>query len=372
MIGQPTYVKFDILEEMMKNKKHETLTRVKNGKYKTKFLPVLGLLLFAPFTAEYMIGYLDVTGSFDLMFLYLIFFGPLYGGAALIIREVTRRAGLGWPTMIILAFAFSLFQAGLVDHGLFNPSFQDIDYWQDLRDPTYIPLFGISAYQAVEFISGHVIWSIAVPIVFIEIFFSKQKKEPWLSNFNFVIIFILYLLASAFIFQDQVTMDQFLPSLTQFIFTGIIVIVLIFAAFVVGRRHRHSSRKVAPNPWLVGAITLLILSMHTIIELLGALFGFPADFMMAWPGVILRFILLLLLGYLVLHWSKRKFWGAMHHLALAGGAILTRTWVAFLIEPLGDVSFNDKLIGNTIFLAGAFVLIFLCAYLIRKKDFQRT
>lgn len=52
----------------MKNKNSETLTQVKsefeNGKYKTQFLPVLGLLFFAPFTAEYIIGYLDVTGNF--------------------------------------------------------------------------------------------------------------------------------------------------------------------------------------------------------------------------------------------------------------------------------------------------------------------
>lgn len=355
----------------MKNKNSETLTRAKNesrcSKYKTHFLPVVGLLLIAPFTAEYIIGYLDVTGDFGLMLLYLIFFGPLYGGAALIIREVTRRAGLGWLTIIILSFAFGLFQAGMVDHGLFNPTFQGIDYWQDLRDPTYIPVLGFSAYQAVEFISGHVIWSITVPIVIMEILFSNRKREPWLSNISLPISIILYLLASAFIFQDQVTMDQFLPSITQFIFTGIIVIVLIIAAFIAGRRNRTRIDKPAPNPWFVATIALLLLSMHTIIELLAVLLGLPSDFMMEWPGVILRLILLSLLGYLILYWSKRKGWGAIHHLALAGGAILTRAWVAFLIEPLGDVSATENLLGNTIFLVGAIVLIFSCAYLIRKK-----
>src|SRR5690625_5943220 len=119
----------------MKNKNPEIHVQRKyksrNRKYKTQFLPVIGILIFTPFTAEYMIGYLDITGDFGLMLLYLIFFGPLYGGAALIIREVTRRAGLGWLTIIILSFAFGIFQAGMVDHGLFNPGFQDIDYWQD-------------------------------------------------------------------------------------------------------------------------------------------------------------------------------------------------------------------------------------------------
>lgn len=360
----------------MKSKNPAMYRRGKNKsrdkKYKTHFLPVIGLLVFAPFTAEYMIGYLDITGDFGLMLLYLIFFGPLYGGAALIIREVTRRASLGWLTIIILSFAFGIFQAGMIDHGLFNPAFQDIDYWQDLRDPTYIPVLGISAYQAVEFISGHVIWSITVPIIIMEILFSNRKREPWLSNVSLSIIFILYLLASAFIFQDQVTLDQFLPSITQFIFAGMMVIALIIAAFMIGKPNRTHIAKNVPNPWFVATITLVFLSMHTFIELLAVLFGFPSDLMMEWPGVILRLVLLSLLGYFILRWSKQKGWGAMHHLAIASGAILTRAWVAYLIEPLGDVSSTDKLIGNTIFLVGAIMLILWCAYLTRKKQINES
>ncbi|MCK0472745.1 hypothetical protein [Halalkalibacter sp. APA_J-10(15)] len=355
----------------MENRNSETLTQVKNESgfvtYKTHFLPVLGLLLFAPFTAEYIIGYLDVTGDFGLMFLYLIFFGPLYGGAALIIREFTRRAGLGLLTMTILAFAFGLFQAGMIDHGLFNPAFQNIDYWQELRDPTYISFLGISAYQAVDFISGHVIWSIMIPIVIMEIFFPNRKKYPWLSNVNLTIIIILYLLASLFIFQDQMTMDQFLPSVTQFFVTGIIVIALIITSFTVGKHNLTRIEKTAPHPFFVGTVTLFLLSMHTIIELLAVLLGASSDFMMEWPGVILRMMSLSLLGYLILVWSKQKGWNSMHHLALAGGAILTRTWIAFLIQPLGNVPSSDKLIGNTTFLLGAIVLILYGIYVIHKK-----
>lgn len=342
------------------------------GNYKTQFLPVIGLLLFAPFTAEYIIGYLDVTGDFGLMFLYLIFFGPLYGGAALIIREVTRRAGLGWLTMIFLASAFGLFQAGMVDHGLFNPAFQGIDYWQDLRDPTYIPFLGISAYQAIDFISGHIIWSITVPIVIIETFFPSRRKDPWLSNVSLIIIIILYLLASAFIFQDQVTMDKFLPSITQFIVTGIVIIALIIASFIVGKYKTTQIKKLAPNPFFVGAVTLSLLSMHTFIELLTVLLGASSDFMMEWPGVILRLMSLSLLSYLILVWSKQKGWNSLHRLAIAGGAILTRTWIAFLIQPLGNVSSSDKLIGNTLFLAGTIMLILFGIYVIRKKENQRV
>lgn len=356
----------------MENKNLETLISAdkhsRNKKYKTAFLPVIGVLLFAPFTAEYIIGYLDVTGDFGLMFLYLLFFGPLYGGAALIIREFTRRAGLGWLTIIILAFAFGLFQAGMIDHGLFNPSFQDIEYWQDLRDPTYLPFLGISAYQAVDFISGHVIWSIAVPIVTVETFFTTKKKDPWLSNVSLTIFVLLYLVASAFIFQDQVSRDQFLPSFTQFIVTGMIVIVLIVAAFKIGKYRMKPTNKVAPKPLFVGTTALFLLSLNTLIELIAALLGITSSFTTEWSGVILRSLSLSLLAFLVFIWSKQKGWNSLHLFALAGGAMLTRNWIAFLIQPLGDVSSTQKLFGNSIFLLGTILLILFGKYIIQKQS----
>ena len=40
---------------------------------------------------------------------------------ALLIREVARRRGLGWPGILLLAAAFGVVQAGLVDQSMFSP-----------------------------------------------------------------------------------------------------------------------------------------------------------------------------------------------------------------------------------------------------------
>ncbi|MDI6105080.1 hypothetical protein QLQ12_41500 [Actinoplanes sp. NEAU-A12] len=50
----------------------------------------------------------------------LLFLGPLYGSVAVLIREVARRRGGGWPVMVLLAAAFGLVQAGVVDQSLFD------------------------------------------------------------------------------------------------------------------------------------------------------------------------------------------------------------------------------------------------------------
>jgi hypothetical protein len=93
-----------------------------------RIAPALGLLVLAPVCAEYLAGYDDSTGNLSELLGGLFLFAPLYGGAALIIREVTGRTGRGWPAMLPLGLAFGVLQAGLIDHSMFNPSYRDIDY----------------------------------------------------------------------------------------------------------------------------------------------------------------------------------------------------------------------------------------------------
>ena len=130
--------------------------------------PVVALFFFAPISAEYLLGYDDLIGRpLELLFGLLIF-GPLYGAPAVLIREAARRTGRGWPTILLLSFAAGLVQAGLIDQSLFNPSYRDIPYWDDLLLPTYLPGLGFSAYMLLGFLGGHMIQSFAAPIAVIE------------------------------------------------------------------------------------------------------------------------------------------------------------------------------------------------------------
>ena len=142
--------------------------------------PVLGLFFLAPLTAEYLIGYLSMT--FAEMHMGLLLLAPTYGGAAIIIRESARRTGRGWPTIILLSLAFGIFMAGLIDHSLFDPSYQITELWHDMPNPTYIPALGISYLDALYFVLGHVIWSISAPIAIIETFVPRSRTVPWLAT----------------------------------------------------------------------------------------------------------------------------------------------------------------------------------------------
>ncbi|MFT3873259.1 MAG: hypothetical protein QM714_11540 [Nocardioides sp.] len=64
---------------------------------------IVTTMLLAPVTAELLQAYLgDLGGPVGLVFV-VPFFAPLYGGAALLIREVSVRTGRGWPGRLLMA-----------------------------------------------------------------------------------------------------------------------------------------------------------------------------------------------------------------------------------------------------------------------------
>lgn len=326
-----------------------------------RIAPALGLFFLAPVTAEYLIGYLPVTGDLVQMLVDLWLFAPLYGGAALIIREAARRTGRGWPAIILLSAAFGVFQAGLVDHSLFDPAYHGT------ADPIYLPALGISGTTALAFILGHVVWSISAPIAIVETFVPRRRTVPWLGRPGLAVTGILYVLASAIIFRGTAEESGSLPSMPQMLGTAVVVAALIALAFTMRRRSEPPVDLPVPGPWAVGTAAFVALSAPTLIELVLELLGASSAFMSGWPGVALNLVLVGALAFLVRRWSHREGWSAAHTLALAGGALLTRAWMAFLVVPFGDVALHDKLIGNTVLFVGVVVLLVAAALKIRAE-----
>jgi len=143
--------------------------------------PALGLFLLAPITAEYLAAYDDSTGNLGELIGGLFLFAPLYGGAALLIREMTRRTGRGWPTIFLLGLAFGVAQAGLIDHSLFNPAYRDVAGWDEMFQATYVPGVGISL-NPLTFATGHMIFSVAAPIALVEALVPGRARSPWLGR----------------------------------------------------------------------------------------------------------------------------------------------------------------------------------------------
>ncbi len=142
-------------------------------------------------------AYDDSTGDPVLLLGNLIIFVPLYGCAALLIREIAGRAALGWPGIVLLAAAFGLLQAGVVDQSLFNPDYREFDGWDAVFRATLIAPLGLSGFNLVNCVSGHVLNSLWFPIAVVEAPRPRSTTRPWLRRPGLVVVALAWLGASA-------------------------------------------------------------------------------------------------------------------------------------------------------------------------------
>lgn len=308
-------------------------------------LPAIGLFLLAPLVGEFLLGNLSIT-SLGL----LLILAPLYGGGALLIREVARRRQLGWPSIILLGYAYALIEEAFTTQSLFNPNYVGLR----LLDYGYISSLGISAWWTVFVLSIHAIWSTSVPIALVESFTPATRHTPWLGKIGVVIVALLFLAACTILFSFQLA-DPFMASTTQFVVSGVLVVLLIVGALVLGRFARRvpDDTQATPDPWTVGVLAFA----------LGSAFLILARTHEPIPALLNAVGLLLLLGagsLLFWRWSNRIGWTAQHSLTLAGGLLLTYAWYGFVqIPSTGETTPLVDGIGNVIFAVGAIVLLIL-------------
>ena len=315
-----------------------------------RLAPAIGLTLLAPLIGEFLLGNVSITAILALFIL-----ASLYGCGALLIRESARRAGRGWPTMIVLGIAYALFEEGLVTQFLFNPSYHGLD----LQGAAYVPALGIGVRVTVTIIALHAIWSTCVPIALVEALVPARSTTPWLGKTGFAITGVVFLLGSAYLFYNEYTGQGFLASPPQLVVTVLAIFALIAAAFWIGRRPRRITTGAVPNTWIVGTAALVTSSL--------LLLGLDAP---GWVGVGIGLALLATSAVLVWHLSSPERWGAAHRLALAGGALLTYAWIGFAMPPLDEDPGMVDLIGNAVFATGAIVLLAVAIRSVRRTDQQ--
>jgi hypothetical protein len=305
---------------------------------RTAWLPALGLFVLAPVCAEYLWGYDDSTGHPGTLVGNLIVFSPLYGAPALLVREVARRRGLGWPGILLLAAAFGVVQAAIVDQSMWSTGYRDIPYWEDMSVPTYLAPIGLSLYLALSFVGGHVILSIGSPIALVETLTPGRRRERWLGPVILWVVAFLYVAASALVLKDSYDTGEASATWGQLLCAGLAAVALVVTAFVVGRRPTLILPGRVPRPMAVWA---------------GAFFA-----MIGWVaippsriGTALVALLALSAVVVVWRWSQRGDWDQAHVLALASGAVVAAGCFAFLTTPIGEVGDVEKYGHNIALLA---------------------
>ena len=300
------------------------------------------LYVLAPVCGELLSGSTPLRAFVNpLVFLYL---SGLYGGGALVVREIVRRRGLGWRAVLLLGSAYGVLEEGLVVTSWFNP------YWPDAASlGAYGRALELNWLWALHLTLFHAVLSIAAPIVIAESLFPAIADRPWLGDraLRFVTIWLgIVSVAGLFGFGFVAFREQgYTHPPTVYLLALAAAVVLVRLAL---RHPRAASarRAGAPSLWRL------------------RLFGFAATaagFVIAWVGPAVMPVAAVTIAALtgvaaaallaVGRWASSAAWGQPQRLALASGAIGFLIALAPLVELGGNPTGKDQS-GHTL-VAGA-------------------
>jgi hypothetical protein len=308
--------------------------------------PALGLFFLAPLVGEYLLGNISISALPLILVL-----APMYGGGALLVREVARRTGRGWPTILLLALAYALVEEGLVTRSLFDPSYYGVD---TLAQAPVGPL-GLGAWWTLLVLTAHTVWSIGVPIALVESLVPDRGATPWLGIPGLTIAAVLFVSGSVLIGAGTYVDEGFAASPAQLAGTVLVIVAAVVVAFRIRPRPTTPDPRPAPPPWVAGLVALV-----------GSNLLIAPPFLRGWPLVAGYLMLYAVVLALVLVWSRRSGWGAPHQLALAGGALLTYAWHGFPERPILGATGTVDLVGNAVFATGAVVLLVVAVRMVRR------
>jgi len=291
----------------------------------------LALVLLAPVCADYLAAWDGSTGDPLALARGLLWLAPLYGGPALLVRELARRRQLGWRGITLLAAAFGVVHAGLVDQALFSDAYRGLPTWDGWRQTTVVPIHGTALDLVLTFVGGAAIYGVAAPIAVIEAL-SAHPTEPWLGRGAFALVAILSG-AAALVAGTHVLHGTPPASATE----------MAGAALAAGLLALAATRPTAPP----AATTEPAPSPRS--AFVGALAAATAVTLAAdgWFSTLVGATLLGVAAWWIADAARARGWSARHAAAIGAGALASRALLAFTYVPLiGDVSPGAKLLHN--------------------------
>lgn len=310
-----------------------------------RIAPAIGLYFLAPLISEFLLGDFPIT-----MLWLILFLAPMYGGGALLIREIARRTGRGWSAIIVLALAYAILEEAFTTQTLFNHNYLGLNL--HLLDPGYIPALGIGAWWTVFVLTLHTVWSISVSIGLIEALVPDRATTPWLKTPGLSIVAMLFLFFSGVMTKISIKQDHnhFIATPRQFAAAAVIFLIVATIGLLLPKPASDRNPDSAPSPWASGAVALLLTSLFEIT---------PRDW--GWGAAACYLALDLLAIGIFSVWSRRSGWNSLHRLALAGGAALTYAWHAFLQAPVTGGTARLNLISHVVFGLGLVILLYFAA-----------
>jgi hypothetical protein len=296
-------------------------------KRRRRLPPALVLLLLPAFVAEALSGATPPVAYFlnPFVFAYLTVY---YGTGALLVREMTRRWGKGWPTLLLLGGVWGIVQEGLGTKVFFDPSRTELSPLVN-----YGTSAGVHWAFVVQLFIYHGIYSIVLPIMLTELLYWSERDRPWAGKRALWVCVALQIAMTAVAYQT--ISPNYKPPAELYLSTLVITSALIFVARWLPGRSPDSVASAVPNHdvprprWFL-IVGTLASSTFIFVSLVG-------------PGLISEPLVVITLmigitGYTLWILAKASKWGRAwsrpHQYALAAGLLAP----LILFSPVQELS----------------------------------
>lgn len=230
----------------------------------TPILVIVTLAILTPGIPEYLTGSSQIAlilvnpGQF---LINLALNLGLYTAGVLLIREFAIRFKKGWASILLLGAAYGILEEGIALHTFFQTSGNPAGFLA-----TYGHLIGINAVWAIGITAFHALFSVALPILILELAYPEWKGRSLIGRRGIIGTSVIYM--SAVLILNSYA--GFKPSDTWYIALIAIAASLIYAAYRIKstyiKRHYNSlAGFIGKHGFVAGVSALFAYGMYAII-----------------------------------------------------------------------------------------------------------
>jgi len=319
---------------------------------KTRRIPLLLLLFLPPVIAELLTAS-SPPAEFFTPFAFVVLVG-LYGGGAILARELVVRCHKGWPSLLALGAAYGILEEGLMVKSFTNPDHVDLGILGQ-----YGRWGGVNWVWAVEVTMSHAVFSIIVPILLTRAIFPEEFGRSWVGRRGLILLVVMLVALTLLGFFGFPSRPRLLPYALW--------VVSVLGLTVLAQR-------LPAQPFAPQAVQVPRAIHFWLLGLLGTLAFFIIFWAVPYSGIhpLLTILLGLALAAAIqvrwLRMSGGTCWQDAHRLCLAAGGL----FFYILLSPLQefDRTRPDNTRGMTA--VGMAMLLFLVWAALRVKRRVRS
>jgi hypothetical protein len=275
------------------------------------------LLILAPVISEVL------SGSTRLSILFVLIPEVMvWGGGALLCRELVRRWRAGATSLLLLGLALSVAEEFIIQQTSIAPlPFPG-------ANAAYGRYLGVNWVYLLFMLGFESVWVVLVPVQVTELIFPDRREQPWLRKRGLIATCIAFPIGSFMAWygwtqqaRPRLHADPYHPPVTLILIGLSAILILIGLAWLL-RGYGHSGQIDSRQPGSPGLIGIKAFIFGAAWFALITLVFVPHHGIAVWIPMTAGPVWALLSFALVRYWSAARNWRDIHRFALSFGAVL--------------------------------------------------